>query len=119
MKRKDLSMVSFPNTVKDDLLLKYYTFLRQLKPTQSIQSMTCSKILLDLLLNLWYNIFIIDNNTANRYSFNSTKPNKRVLPERQLFPRRDDSIDDISLSVVTNAIKATNYTTILTSLKWG
>jgi len=44
--------------------------------------MTCSKIYIAILLKLWYNIFIIDNNTANHYSFNSTKPNKRALPEK-------------------------------------
>ena len=44
--------------------------------------MTCSNKNIAILLKLWYNIFIIDNNTANQYSFNSTKPNKRALPEK-------------------------------------
>ena len=75
--------------------------------------------MLVLLLNLWYNIYIIDNNQVNYCSFNSTKPNLRVSPERQLFPRRDGSKADISLSVVTNAIKTIMLTTIQTLLKWG
>ena len=75
--------------------------------------------MLDLLLNLWYNIYIIDNNQVKNCSFNSTKSNLRVSPERQLFPRRDGSRADISLSVVTNAIKTIVLTTIQTLLKWG